>query len=256
MPFVERDSARLFYDAVGEGSAILFCHGAGGSGLSWLHQIPAFSNHHQCVVLDHRCFGRSSANWSAFEPRQFGADAVAVLDALRIESAHHVCQSMGGWTGLQLARHHPSRVLSLTLCNTIAGVAYQPAIQHFSQWHEKAGAGGIADSALSEAYKNGNPAGTMLYRQIKAFNPPQDMSALSRLFAQDVLVPPSELGSIVPPVHFIASDDDPLFPAQFIREIADQTPRSTFHSVIGAGHSAYFERPEEFNAILRQCIDE
>jgi 3-oxoadipate enol-lactonase len=48
-------------------------------------------------------------------------DAVAVLDHLKIDSAHIVGLSMGGYTTLQVALNHPARVRSMTLAGTGSG---------------------------------------------------------------------------------------------------------------------------------------
>ena len=48
-------------------------------------------------------------------------DAVAVLDHLKIDRAHIVGLSMGGYTTLQVALNHPTRVRSMTLAGTGSG---------------------------------------------------------------------------------------------------------------------------------------
>jgi pimeloyl-ACP methyl ester carboxylesterase len=73
------------------------------------------------IRYDHRDTGRSVS----YEPgaahyslRDLAVDAVGLLDALRLESAHLVGMSMGGWIGQLLALDHPDRVASLTLIST------------------------------------------------------------------------------------------------------------------------------------------
>jgi proline iminopeptidase len=48
-------------------------------------------------------------------------DAVAVLDHLKIEQAHLIGLSMGGYTALQVALNHPKRVRSMVLAGTGSG---------------------------------------------------------------------------------------------------------------------------------------
>ena len=48
-------------------------------------------------------------------------DAVAILDHLKIDAAHIVGLSMGGYTTLQVALNHPKRVRSMTLAGTGSG---------------------------------------------------------------------------------------------------------------------------------------
>lgn len=92
----------LYYTQLGEGTTIVFCHGAGGNAASWFNQFGAFKDDYHCVAYDCRGFGRSVCSVDEFDGSKFGSDAIALLDHLEIESAHFVCQSMGGWTGVQV----------------------------------------------------------------------------------------------------------------------------------------------------------
>ena len=73
------------------------------------------------VRYDHRDTGRS-VSYPPGAPGYAGddliADAVGVLDALDVERAHVVGQSMGGALAQLLALEHPGRVASLTLIAT------------------------------------------------------------------------------------------------------------------------------------------
>ena len=48
-------------------------------------------------------------------------DAVAMLDHLKIDKAHLIGLSMGGYTALQVALNHPQRVRSLVLAGAGSG---------------------------------------------------------------------------------------------------------------------------------------
>lgn len=61
------------------------------------------------------------ADPSAYSYRHVMRDVVAVLDHLRIERAHLIGLSMGGYTVLQVALNHPERVRSLVLAGAGSG---------------------------------------------------------------------------------------------------------------------------------------
>jgi pimeloyl-ACP methyl ester carboxylesterase len=73
------------------------------------------------VRYDHRDTGRSvshEAGAPAYTGRDLIEDAVGVLDALRLTSAHLVGMSMGGAIAQVVALDYPDRVASLTLIST------------------------------------------------------------------------------------------------------------------------------------------
>jgi len=73
------------------------------------------------IRYDHRDTGRSVSYEPGDAPyslRDLAEDAVGLLDAFGLESAHLVGMSMGGWIGQLVALDHPDRVTSLTLIST------------------------------------------------------------------------------------------------------------------------------------------
>src|SRR5829696_8720248 len=73
------------------------------------------------IRYDHRDTGRSVSYEPGAAPyslRDLAEDAVGLLDAFGLESAHLVGMSMGGWIGQLVALDHPDRVASLTLIST------------------------------------------------------------------------------------------------------------------------------------------
>jgi pimeloyl-ACP methyl ester carboxylesterase len=73
------------------------------------------------IRYDHRDTGRSVSYEPGAAPyslRDLAEDALGLLDALGLESAHLVGMSMGGWIGQLVALENPDRVASLTLIST------------------------------------------------------------------------------------------------------------------------------------------
>src|SRR5215204_5556804 len=73
------------------------------------------------IRYDHRDTGRSVSYEPGAAPyslRDLAEDAVGLLDAFGLESAHLVGMSMGRWIGQLVALDHPDRVASLTLIST------------------------------------------------------------------------------------------------------------------------------------------
>jgi 3-oxoadipate enol-lactonase len=203
------------------------------------------------IVFDHRGFGRSRCPTEHFAATHFDTDALAILDAEKIDSAAVVCQSMGGWTGVRLAMSAPERVSALVLGNT-PGAIYSDALRdQMRTLVPRSENADLTAMTLGAPFKNANPNGAYLYTAITAFNvTPMPLAAL---MARDAFAPPDKLKPFPVPVLMIASDLDVTFPPGLLQATA-QLIDAEFTLVEGAGHSTYFEKPAEFNALVRAFL--
>ena len=55
---------------------------------------------------------------------------------------------------------------------------------------------------------------------------------------------------------FIAGEYDHLSPPDVLQQLADVVPNGRFQLITRAGHSAHFERPDEFNRLLAEFLSE
>ena len=251
MPTIQTAGAEIYYEATGTGPVLLFAHGAGGNAASWWQQVPAFCRDHRVITFDHRGFGRSRCAVERFSASAFDADALAILDAERIDRAAVVCQSMGGWTGVRLAVNRPDRVRALVLGNT-PGAIYSDALRdQMRTLTTRPPSGDLTAMTLGAPYRDSNPAGAYLYTAITGFN--TTPMPLAALMARDAFVAPDKLRPFPVPVHMIASDLDVTFPPTLLRATAALID-APITLITGAGHSTYFEKPAEFNAIVRDFL--
>lgn len=253
MPILEH-AVDLYYTEAGTGDAILFCHGAGGNAASWFNQFGAFAPDYRCVAYDCRGFGRSVCTAEEFDGSQFGADAVALLDHLEIESAHFVCQSMGGWTGVQVALNHPGRVRKLVLSDTIGGIALQSGIDSIRTLGERVADTRLANAAIAQSFPEKNPAMAFLYAQISDFNQLPQSAVGGSLFDESIRVPLERARTLTPPILIFSGTDDVLWPPYVLEELAEALPTAARFE-IDSGHSPYFENPEVFNRVLREFLE-
>ncbi len=124
MPYATTpDKVKLYYEEVGQGTPILFVHEFAADHRGWEPQMREFGKRHRCIAYSARGYTPSDvpADKSAYTYRHVMRDCVAVLDHLKIDRAHLVGLSMGGYTALQVALNHPGRVRSLVLAGTGSG---------------------------------------------------------------------------------------------------------------------------------------
>ncbi len=124
MPYAPTsDNVKLYYEEVGQGTPILFVHEFASDWRGWEPQLREFGKRHRCITYSARGYTPSDvpADARAYTYEHVMRDAVAVLDHLKIDKAHLIGLSMGGYTSLQVALNHPERVRSLVLAGTGSG---------------------------------------------------------------------------------------------------------------------------------------
>jgi pimeloyl-ACP methyl ester carboxylesterase len=102
-------------DTGGDGPPLLWIHGLGGIWQNWLLNIPAFMGTHRCVAVDLPGFGESEMPAGEISIRGFAEAVDRVCDELDIENPVVIGNSMGGFTGAELACSFPTRVSKLVL---------------------------------------------------------------------------------------------------------------------------------------------
>ena len=257
MPRVATDHAEIHYDVFGPkgAPAIVFAHGAGGNGLSWWQQVPHFASDHRVLTFDHRSFGQSQCEPGGFGTAYFRTDLLAVLDAERIDRAALVCQSMGGWTGLPTALRNPERVRALVLCDTPGNLVTEEITAAMAETGKRIRSAGIeASAAFAPDYPNRHPEMAHLYNRISSLNTSVDHKALAALASAESKIVPDDLSDFATPTLVIAGEEDLLFPAALLRQVAAIIPGAEYKEFAGCGHSVYFEAAEPFNQAVREFL--
>jgi 3-oxoadipate enol-lactonase len=124
MPYaITPDKVRLYYEEVGQGAPVVFVHEFAGDHRSWEPQMREFGKRYRCIAYAARGYTPSDVpdDAEAYSYLHVMRDCVAVLDYLKLGSAHLIGLSMGGYTVLQVALNHPARVRSMTLAGAGSG---------------------------------------------------------------------------------------------------------------------------------------
>jgi pimeloyl-ACP methyl ester carboxylesterase len=252
---VESGGETIYFEVSGDPEAaevVVLTHGAGGSHAAWFQQVPALAAAgYRVITWDARGFGLST-----FVTGTHGADAAvdditAVLDAEGIDRVHLVGQSMGGWWVTAFTVAHPARVQSLTLSNTIGGLwtdalhaNFRDAASSGPQEPARAGAPG----AVSASFANRDVARAFLYQQLNTFHTPPMVEIGAALAGSSV--EHDALSATGVPLLGITGSDDALFPPKLMTESIEAVRGARVVEIADAGHSPYFERPDEYNAVL------
>lgn len=113
---VELNGVKIAYHDIGEGRPVLLIHGFGSNGrINWFNTnwVKTLNDAgYRCIVVDNRGHGESQKFYSPddYGPDIFAADAVALLDHLKLDKVDVVGYSMGARITAWISAHWPERV--------------------------------------------------------------------------------------------------------------------------------------------------
>ena len=263
VPFVSAtDGTRIHYEVTGRvgKTPVLMIQGLGASKNAWNLQRIAMATRFRCISFDNRGAGRSDKPTEPFTLEQMADDAIAVLDAAGIETAHIVGASMGGVISQIVAVKYPQRVRSLTLvCTACRNHPWrQELLQSWAKTAEEKGMIEVGKEAAQwvmspRSFRRLVPAFTWM-GPLAALRPRH--SFVSQIHAildtREDLV--DQLSTITAPTMVIVGNQDILTPRGDSEEIAERIPNSELVVISGAAHGLMMEHSSTFNKILIEFL--
>jgi len=263
MPFVSAtDGTRIHYEVTGKPGAtpVLMIQGLGASKNAWNLQRIAMATRFRIISFDNRGAGRSDKPTVPFTLEQMAEDAIAVLDAAGIETAHVIGASMGGVISQIVAVKYPHRVRSLTLvCTACRNHPWrQELLQSWAKTAEQKGMIEVGKEAAQwvmspRSFRRLVPAFTWM-GPLAALRPRH--SFVSQIDAilntREDLV--DQLSTITAPTMVIVGNQDILTPRGDSEEIAERIPNAELVVISGAAHGLMMEHSSTFNKILIEFL--
>ena len=113
---VETSQGRISFATAGEGDPVICLHGLGATKASFMTTIAALNEDRRVIAMDFPGFGDSSKPLGAkYDAPYFAGVVTEVMDALDIESADIIGNSMGGRVAIELGLLYPERVGGIVL---------------------------------------------------------------------------------------------------------------------------------------------
>ena len=263
MPFVSAlDGTRIHYEVTGRvgRTPVLMIQGLGASKNAWNLQRIAMATRFRIISFDNRGAGRSDKPTEPFTLEQMADDAIAVLDAAGVETAHVVGASMGGVISQIVAVKFPQRVRSLTLvCTACRNHPWrQELLQSWAKTAEEKGMIEVGKEAAQwvmspRSFRRLVPAFTWM-GPLAALRPRH--SFVSQIDAilntREDLV--DQLSTITAPTMVIVGNQDILTPRGDSEEIAERIPNAELVVISGAAHGLMMEHSSTFNKILIEFL--
>jgi 3-oxoadipate enol-lactonase len=264
MPFaIAGDGTRIHYEVTGitKRAPVLLVQGLGGEKNSWNLQRAALALRHRTIAFDNRGAGRSDKPDGKYNLEEMADDAIAVLDAAGIETAHIVGLSMGGAISQIIALKHPNRVRSLTLVATACRnhAWREELLQSWATTAETQGMTAVGKEAARwmigpRSFRRVLPAlGWM--GPLQLFNPANAfVSQVKAILSTDDGALNTELANIVCPTMVVVGNQDVLTPRGDAEEIASLIPTAELVIISGGAHGLHIEHASTFNRILLEFL--
>lgn len=256
---------------MGSGPDVVLIHGLGGAKTSFFDTAAALSGSYRVHAIDLPGFGFSTKPMGApYDAPYFADKVLGVMDALGVERAHFVGNSMGGKVALEVGMTRPERVAGLALlCPGVAFVrrTWQPVVRalrpELGMLPHRFGRGtverqfwglfadrdkvdpSVADIAVDEFQRIYGSAGARV-----AFLKAARNIYLDEPFGRNGYYP--RLAKLERPCLFIWGSHDPLIPAGFRRHVEEWLPAAEQITLDGCGHVPQIERPEQTNGLLQR----
>ena len=263
--------ARLSTMEAGSGPPVVALHGLGGTKGSFLPTVAALAGEFRLIAVDLPGFGDSDKPLrAAYDARYFAGAVVDLLDALEIDRAHLIGNSLGGRVALEVGLRHPDRVGGLALlAPSLAWRRDRPWAPLLRlvrpelgliQFAPRPVVEGIVHRLIPGANDGWTAAGVDEF--LRAFLTPAGRAAFYAAARQIYLEEPHgdqgfwpRLRELEPEALFVWGRRDRLVPIGFARHVADALPRAR-HLELECGHVPQVERPAQTHAAVGAFLRE
>jgi pimeloyl-ACP methyl ester carboxylesterase len=250
---------------------VVLVHGLGATSASFLPTLWDLARDHHVFAVDLPGFGESGKPVRPLHAPYFARWLLAFMDALRIERAHLIGNSMGGRVSLEVALRAPERVDHVALyAPSLAWKRYRVATRLVRLLRPEIAvlplpvlhriAVGVLRSMFAQPDRV--PAAAMAGAAdefLRIFGSPRGRIAFFHAAREIYLEDPhgdrgfwDRLPYLSRPSLFIFGTHDWLVPHGFMRYVRRALPHSRCELFDNCGHVPQFEHPEKTHALTRE----
>lgn len=248
----------ISYEESGSGEPLILLMGLGAPGIKWAPHIAAYEKYFHVYALDNRGAGQSDKPVSyAYTIEDMAKDAIGVMDALGIASAHFNGISMGGAIAQYIAVHYPGRVRSVILTNTFpyCNVSFRRSIEILREANghlDPITAGRLTQWIIfSQPFMEENED-YMLKCELEDMAYPHPMPSYAFKAQCNAILGFDEyanLPGITAPVLVVAGDKDLFVPVPLTMKMVTAIPNAELYMAKDGGHVQHWEHLEKYNQV-------
>lgn len=258
---IERDGARLYYRAMGDGPDVVLLHPTPVCHAFWLPMAEHLADHYRLTLVDLRGHGRSEPGAGTITMSRLAEDLHAVLRVSGIERAALVGCSIGGYLIYEYWRRFPEEIAALVpVCGKPqpdSPASREKRKERMRSAREPGGLQRFFDSmaamTIGETAKRRKPEIFAAARVMMEGMPLETVVAVQQGLMErpdSVLI----LDTITVPVCAIAGGEDQANPVEEMHALPEHIPQAEFHLLEDAGHFAPLEQPERVGEIVREFL--
>jgi pimeloyl-ACP methyl ester carboxylesterase len=264
-----RGAGRISILSAGRGEMVLCLHGLGGTKASFLPTVAALARSYRVVALDLPGFGESDKPIGApYDSAWFARAAFETLDALGVDRAHLIGNSMGGRVAIEAGLMERERVGGLVLLSpalawlrerrwTSVARALRPELG-LIQPAPRSLVEGLVRRMIPGAADGWAAAGVDEF--LRSFLTPRGRAAFYAAARNIYLDEPhgddgfwTRLAELSPQTLFVWGRHDNLVPVGFRKHVERTLPRAR-HVELECGHVPQVELPRETHAAIRKFL--
>ncbi|MTD31899.1 alpha/beta fold hydrolase [Planomicrobium sp. YIM 101495] len=256
MPFYDNEGVRLFYEEIGEGRPLLLLHGLTSNHQMFYREIGYFQDKFRVIALDSRGHGESDRP-DEFTLDDHIADAIALLDHLKLSSVYVLGISMGSYIAQGLAIRQPERVEKLILAATKSFGEQSSMAEMFDRYEEQLEGMSIAEKlAISSQLifhdqKSVNDWQKWIANNSRMLNADEQAAASAALRDFDFR---DKLKRITAETLVISGKHDRLNPPEKGRETAVLIPDADYMEFQDSGHAPNVEQDRLFLGVVEKFL--
>ena len=256
---------RIAVSEAGTGPAVVMIHGLGATKVSFLPTLAALAPHRRAIAVDLPGFGDSDKPIQVpYNAAYFAETMTALLDALELDRADFVGNSMGGRVAIEVGLRSPERVRRIALlAPSLAWLRDRPWAPYLRWVPPQLGliqlaprpiVEGIVRRVIPGADNEWTAAGIDEF--LRSYLTPRGRAAFYAAARNIYLEEPhgpngfwTRLADLQPPSLFVWGRKDPIVPIKFARHVREVLPRAE-HLELNCGHVPQLERPKEAHEAL------
>jgi pimeloyl-ACP methyl ester carboxylesterase len=264
-----RNAGRVSILSAGGGATVLCIHGLGGTKASFLPTVAALADSYRVVALDLPGSGESDKPIGApYDAAWFARAVFETMDALDIERAHLVGNSMGGRVAIEAGLTQHERIGGLVLLSPalawLRGRRWAPVVRALRpelgliQLAPRPVVEGVVRRLIPGAADGWAAAGVDEF--LRSYLTPRGRAAFYAAARNVYLDEPhgddgfwTRLEELSPDALFVWGRPDSLVPIGFMKHVERALPRAR-HVELDCGHVPQLERPRETHAAMREFL--